>query len=326
MTTETKDDDLKVNLQLDGSAVVGDPPAEPDAKPASDNAADAEGAAEDTRLVSEEDEEHGHADETEEERVARTERNRARRKESKERRKDYIESLKRDLAARDAVINELSQRMAVVERKSTGSEMAQLEVAEKEALAYYNQFKTMHGQAVEQANGTAAADAMEKMLLARQRLDQIGNIKKAMTQQQQPRPQTLDPRVQANASSWMERNRWFDINGGDDDSRLVLMIDQMVRDAGYLPETSQYWEEVDVRIKKHLPHRSNSGYNRPTETSRRGPPVAGSGKEGSTGNKGGYTLSADRVQALKDAGIWDDPVQRANAIKRYQQFDKEATK
>lgn len=317
MTIATEEE-LKLTEQPDGSAIIGEPPA---ADPPKDDSL--EGGQEDTRLTEEQTgDEQGHAEETPEEAEARRERNRQRRAESKARRKEHIEGLHRELAARDAIINELNQRMSVVERKSTGSEMAQLEAAEREAKGYYDHFKVLHGQAVEQANGAQAAEAMEKMMLARNRMDQINNIKQAMTQ---ARPQTppLDPRLQANATSWMERNKWFDINGKDEDSRLTMALDQMVRDAGYAPETPQYWEELDSRIKKHLPHRANSGYNAPRNMEQRGgrPPVAGSGRE--TGGSKGYVLSAERIQAMKEAGIWDDPKARADMIRRYQETDKE---
>ena len=47
--------------------------------------------------------------------------------------------------------------------------------------------------------------------------------------------------------------------------------------------------------------------------------VAGSGREASTpaSAEGTYKLSADRVEALKMSGVWDDPKQRAEAVKRY---------
>jgi hypothetical protein len=52
--------------------------------------------------------------------------------------------------------------------------------------------------------------------------------------------------------------------------------------------------------------------------------VTGSGREsGNSGNSGSYKLSADRVSALKDAGIWDDPKQRAEAVKRFRDYDKQ---
>jgi hypothetical protein len=38
--------------------------------------------------------------------------------------------------------------------------------------------------------------------------------------------------------------------------------------------------------------------------------------------KNTFTLSRDRVQALKDAGMWDDPSKRAKAIRSYADFDR----
>jgi hypothetical protein len=35
------------------------------------------------------------------------------------------------------------------------------------------------------------------------------------------------------------------------------------------------------------------------------------------------TLSRERVQAIKDAGKWDDPIARSKAIKAYAAYDKQ---
>ena len=43
---------------------------------------------------------------------------------------------------------------------------------------------------------------------------------------------------------------------------------------------------------------------------------------GSPVAKNTMTLSRERVQALKDAGMWDDPTKRAKAIRRYADFDR----
>lgn len=318
MTEELKDEDLKLREEQDGSVVVGDEPS-----------VEVEEDQEDERLSAEEHEgEEAHSDDdSEEERQAKLERNRARRKAAKEYRKEKMESLKRELASRDAIINELNQRMSIVERKSTGSEMAQLEAAEKEALHFYNQFKMVNAQAIEKADGATAIDAQEKMFAARQRYEQIQNIKKAMQQPRQAGPQPLDPRIASKAESWMERHNWYDPQGEDDDSAIVLAIDQRLHKQGWDPTTDEYWEELESRVKKHLPHRANQGYNKPNTNSRPRSPVAGSGRENSGGNSGGgYRLSAERVTALREAGLWDDPKARAEAIQRFQKFDKESRK
>jgi len=271
-----------------------------------------------------EDDEVAQEGETAEEAEARRERNRQRRKDNKTKRREYIENLHRELAARDSVINEMNQRLATVERKASGSEMAQLDNAEREAQEFYSRFKEIHAKAVEQADGKTASEATEQMLSARQRIDQIASIKKAM-QQRQAAPTALDPRMVNHAKTWMSSHPWYDPSGKDEDSSLVLSIDNRLAQEGWNPTTQEYWDELETRVKKYLPHRVKQGYNQnnvSTRTQSRAP-VAGSGRE-STGNRAvGYRLSAERVQALKDAGMWDDPKQRAEAIKRYQAYDKQ---
>lgn len=266
-------------------------------------------------------EEEGHEAETEEEAEARKDRNRQRRADSKQRRKEYVESLKRELSARDRIINEMNQRLATVERKSTGSEMAQLHAAEQEAVKAYNYFKDVNAKAIEQANGQVAIEAQERMFQARQRLQHLQGIKQAMSKRQAA-PQPLDPRLVNHAQEWMSKNSWYDPQGTDQDSAVTLTIDNRLAQEGWDPTTPEYWNELESRVKRYLPHRAKSDYNKNSGGNRGAPPVAGSGREG-TSNKGTYRLSAERVKALKDAGLWDDPKQRAEAVKRFQSYDKE---
>jgi len=211
--------------------------------------------------------------------------------------------------------------VAHVERRSTGSEMAQLDQAEREAVAAYNQFKHINQQAIEAADGKVATEAQERMFQARQRVEQLRGIKNAMTQhQQQPAP--LDPRMVSHAQSWVGDRPWYDPSGADADSAMILSIDSRLAAEGWNPATPEYWEELSKREAKYLPHRTKTPYN--SRTNRGNVPVAGSGRETSgTANSGSYKLSSERVQALKDAGLWDDPKQRAEAIQRFKQYDKE---
>ena len=311
MTEDVKDEELKVNEQQDGSVTIGDepPPQEEDSQ-------------EDARVVDhQEDEDH---DEESDEGLSpeeKRERNRQRRAESKQRKKEYIDSLKRELSARDRIINEMNQRLSTVERKSTGSEMAQLDNAEREAVQAYNYFKNINAKAIEQANGQVANDAQEKMFQARQRAEQIRHIRNAY-QNRQTAPQPLDPRLVNHAQGWMNENRWYDPQGRDEDSAIALTIDNRMAQEGWDPTTPEYWKELASRVKRYLPHRAKAGYNKGNVGNRAAPPVAGSGRE-TTSSKGTYKLSAERVTALKEAGLWENPKQRAEAIKRFQQYDKE---
>ena len=173
MSTEDKDaKDIQTLPQIeeqDGSLTVGEAPAPEETNTEEDaSLRTAEG---------DDHEEEGHSEETAEEAEARRERNRKRRQENKQRRQDYVEGLKRELSARDAVINELSTRVASVERQSEGSKMAQIDAAMREAEQYYNHFKQVHQSAINEANGALATDATEKMFAA---LEKAGNKPEGM--------------------------------------------------------------------------------------------------------------------------------------------------
>lgn len=311
----TENEELEVKELDDGSLQVG----KEDPKPENDE------SGEDERVSSNEHEdEEGHADETQEEAEARRERNRQRRAQNKANRKEYIDSLKRELAARDEMINELSTRVASVEQHSIGNQAAQLDNAIQEAANLYNHFKEINRKAIELADGATAVDAQEKMFAAQNRYNMLQNAKKNVSKQvQQPKP--LDPRMVSNAQAWIERNRWYDPSGSDADSDMVMKIDQRLVQEGWNPTTQEYWDELDSRVKKYLPHKAVSGYNRPSSNQASKPrvPVSGSNSESATPNKGAYRLSAERVKALREAGIYDDPVKRAEAIRRYQAYDRQ---
>jgi hypothetical protein len=124
------------------------------------------------------------------------------------------------------------------------------------------------------------------------------------------------------AESWLERNNWYDPDIKDQDSKVAKTVDESLHAEGWNPTTEEYWQELDSRLKKYLPHRYDSGYNK-SQVNRPKPPVAGSGRESSNTPSGGYRLSADRVKAIKDAGKWDDPKERASMIKAFQNYDRE---
>lgn len=315
MTDEVKD--LPITEEADGSVTIGKEETPPKTDEPNDHDQD-----HDEVIKSTDGDEAGHDEETAEEAEERRARNRARRAQNKESRKNYIESLKRELATRDAAINDLSTRVASVERQGQGSQMAQIDQELKRTEELYNHFKTVNRKAIELADGASAVDAQEKMFAAQQRHAMLQNAKKSMTVQGS-QPRALDPRLKQHAENWIANNQWYDPTGADMDSDMVLKLDDRMVKEGWNPTTPEYWDELDARVKKYLPHRVNSSYNKPTGKPGRVPVSSGSNDAGSS-PKGTYRLSAERVQALKDAGVYDDPKKRADAIRRFQDFDKQA--
>lgn len=268
------------------------------------------------RDASPEPEEEGDGEEA---RKAIRERRRQERHDRKLKDREVKESLRREIQARDQIINQLSGRLDVIERRNSGSELAQIDNAKKEASQAYNYFKDQIRVATEAKDGAAVADATEKMIISRQRFDQLDNLEKAI-KQRKPSQAPLDPRLKENAESWMSANTWYDPQGQDMDSRMVLTIDNALAQEGWDPTTPQYWQELDSRIKKYLPHRAKSDIlprSRPKSV------VTGSGQSRAPSQgKSTFRLSAERVKAIKLAGKWDDPVARDKMIKSYREYDK----
>ena len=119
----------------------------------------------------------------------------------------------------------------------------------------------------------------------------------------------------------MDENPWYDPNGRDPDSKIALTIDQAMAEEGWNPKSQDYWEELDNRLAKYLPHRYSNVVETSVNPTTRRPRnvVTSSGRESaaSSGGKNTFTLTPDQVRAMKDAGMWDDPDKRAKMIRRY---------
>lgn len=282
----------------------------------------------DSRLTDQDEDEDESEGGTEDEVEARRQQNRARRQDKKRRAREREEGYQRELASRDRVIAELTNRLNAVERKGHGVDLAQVDQAMQQLSQGYAQAQQALKAATEAQDGQTVVEATERMFQIRQRFDQLGRMKVAI-QQQSTRPQPLDPRLVMNAQSWIDRNRWYKPEGNDADSRRVRRIDEELAEEGMLPTDPSYWKELTVRVKKELPHRFRQDYNESTgdrsQLKKQRQPVGSSGaseQSTSRGKKLG-TVSKERVDAMKQAGIWQDPKLRAAALKEYQNYDQD---
>jgi len=216
---------------------------------------------------------------------------------------------------------ELLERLSVLERKSHGSDIARLNKAIEDQAARIAFAKSKIAEATSSGNGELLTSAQEMWFEARRQYEALDALKKKATQQPQQRTiQAPDQQLQRLANQWMGKNDWYDPQGKDPDSRVALAIDQAMGEEGYDPRTREYWDELDNRLQKYLPHRyTEDATERPTRTSRPRSAVTGSGRESasSSGGKNSFTLSPDQVRAMKDAGMWDDAEKRAKMIRRY---------
>lgn len=225
---------------------------------------------------------------------------------------------------------DLAQRLAAVETKTSGAEFARLEKAIDDAATRVEYAKLQIKQATTSRNGDDMAKAQQLWYDSQRQLESLQAVKdNAAKQLSQPKQNISvpDPMVQKNAADWMGRNRWYDPQLRDPDSKIAQMIDNQLTEEGFDPSSTDYWEELDERAQKYLPHRYNSGYSSNVRNPKPRSPVTSSGRESAPSPKvGEFRLAPERVQAIKDAGMWDDPAQRKRMADKYREFDRQQKK
>ena len=260
-----------------------------------------------------------HADDTDAVREAKRQKRRAR--------KEYHKQVQQEKDTRLQMLQkqnqDLMERLSVVERRSQGSEIARIDSQMKEQEARILFAKNKIKEAAETGNGDLLLSAQDMLYEARRDYESLEAVKRqAVTpKQNQQTIQAPDPMVQLHAANWMKQNGWYNAGGNDMDSQVAQRIDQSLVDEGWNPATEDYWDELDNRLQRYLPHRYNEenddGFEKPK---RRRSVVTSTGRESlSGGGKNTFTLTPDQVKAMKDAGFWDDPDKRAKMIRRYAQ-------
>lgn len=222
---------------------------------------------------------------------------------------------------------DLAERLALVEKRTSGAELARVDKAIEDASVQVEFAKLKMNEALTAQNGVEHARAIESWFESRRKLESLQAMKDAASKQNsQPQQNIPDPVVKEMATRWMERNAWYDPEGKNIESGIAQRFDKQLHDEGFDPTSEEYWEELDERMKKYLPQQQNSSYNSAENgrTERRRSPMTSSGRDSiSSAKPGEFIISPDRVAAMKEAGLWDNPKLRQKAIDSYRAWDRQ---
>jgi len=312
MSTEQEQEVIVIQEEKDGSATIELPESIPSPEPQHDDDSDeADERARQKEMVV-----GGAVDEDAE---ALREQKRLKRQRRKEYHKQVSTEKDVKLTLLERQNQQLLERLSVLERKSHGSDLARLDKAIEDQSNRILFAKQKIAEATSTGNGELLTSAQEMWFEARRQAEALANLKKrAVAPQKQRTIQAPDPQLQRHANKWMAENTWYDPNGKDADSRRALNEDAILAEEGYDPKTAEYWEELDRRLQRVVPHRyTEEADERPRSRPRSA--VTSSGRESASNNGRGnsFTLSPEQVRAMKDAGMWDDAEKRAKMIRRY---------
>ena len=237
--------------------------------------------------------------ETDEAREEIRARRRQERKSRGQRNRERVELLERNLQAITEQNRALQQQVSAIQDVNAGSQLAQVDTAITQANQAAEHFKSIIADAATKNDGKTLAEATEYMIAARTR--------------------ALDTRLVSKTQQFLGKNSWY---GGptsaDPDSKVLTALDNSLTAEGWDATTDDYWAELERRKEKYLPHRAERAQ---TPTAKPRSPVSG-GSTQSSGAGTAFTLSAERVAAIKSAGMWEDPAARAKMIKSYRDYDK----
>jgi len=254
------------------------------------------------------------------------ERRRLERLERKERREKAINRDKIELEFLRKRNDDLERRVTVQESRAQQQDMGAVDQGLTQAQREVEMAETVIAKAVAAGNGDDVIKAMKYRDEARVRAQQL----EALKRQRSAPPAAVPGVAQAvvdHAREFMEDNIWYNPAGTDEDSAIVLAIDQSLAREGLDPRTEDYWDELRTRVERRLPERARRTQAGKADAApareARGGPAIGSGKEHAPqSSRREVYISPERKQALIEAGVWDDPVLRMKYVKRYSEYDK----
>ena len=224
---------------------------------------------------------------------------------------------------------EFKRRLYELERNTKSEQLVRIDKGIEDANVRLEYAKMKLAEATQSQDGQAMVEAQTLWQNASKEVDAL-TVLKARAEEQLRNPQQVqmpDANVQWLAAQWMRRNAWYNPAGNDADTRVAKKVDELMVTQGWNPSDPDYWDELDSRLQKELPHRYNDlndydskGVKRPRNV------VGSSGREASAAyggvNRTQFVLSPDRVRAMKEAGAWDNPERKARMIKQFIAYDR----
>ena len=246
-----------------------------------------------------------------------------RRQEKKDRKERREQAMKRDKLELDFLRkrnDDLERRVTAQEQRAFQGDINSIEARIAQATRDANMAEQIIAKAIEAGNGDDVAQALRYRDQARDLVTQL-SYQKQRAQSEPPKQQQIDDMTMHYAKKFMDDNPWYDAQGRDEDSAIVMAIDQALAKDGYDPRSEEYWDELRRRSAKRIPERFEKKTKKEREP--KGGPAIGSGKEHAPAStRKEIYISPERKQALIEAGVWDDSVLRAKYIKRYAEYDK----
>ena len=216
MPAITEDDGKPDNEEI---VIVEDQPGASQSQAANQN---------DDRRLSDNDNDDDHAgDANDPEREAIRERRRLEKLERKKRRDEAISRDKLELDFLRKRNDDLERRLGTVEQRTHQADLSQFDAQIANARNEAEMAERVIAKAVAAGNGEDVTQAMRYRDQALQKAQQLAYAKQQAAQQRPaPKNDGMDDMTLHYAKEFINENKWYDPQGRDEDSAIVLAIDQ----------------------------------------------------------------------------------------------------
>ena len=184
-------------------------------------------------------------------------------------------------------MNEYGQRISIQQQQAEANLKRAVELGDADA--------TVAAQK-ELTNLTIAADGYAR---AQRQAEARAQQAQAMPQQPAPQAAPQPQRPDQKAERWAEKNAWF----GQDEAMTFAAFGihkKLIEDEGFDPQSDDYYNELDSRIKREFPHKfgeEQSPSRKPAQN------VAGVSRSTSSGRSKRVKLSPTQVAIAKKLGV-----------------------
>ena len=270
-------------------------------------------------------EEEDHPDDTDAVRAAKRARRRSK--------KDLIRKTNEEKDARLQHLQreneEFKRRLSNVERETKNSQIARIDKHLEDQKVRLEYAKMKMSEAVQAGDGDAMVEAQTMFNEAQSAVGEFARAKQVAEREANNSRNdvpVVDPSVQRNAADWMRRNSWYRPDTSDRDSQIAKKLDELLVTEGLNPSDPDYWDELDNRLQKALPHRYNDNTDSNSTVRKPRNVVGSSGREASAAfggnNRTQFVLSPERVKAMKEVGAWDNPTRKKAMIENFIKYDR----
>jgi len=225
---------------------------------------------------------------------------------------------------------EFKRRLTDVESRTRQTDVMRIDKNIEDTQVRMEYAKMKMSEAVSTNDGQAMVEAQDLLDEAKANLNQLNHIKQQVSQasqQNQTDYKLPEPETQKNAAQWLNKHNWYKVDGTDRDSRVTLKASEMLVEEGWDPKDPDYWDELDSRLQKSIPHRYNEASDNNSVVRKPRNVVGSSGREASAAyggtNRTQFVLTPERVNAMKEAGAWDNPQRKQKMIENFMKYDRQ---